>query len=583
MDKHSEAAKKIVKKCYVVGLISFLIFLLIDGVFNTYRSNSLKESAAYTARSTVRRIKSQLDQYVVISDFMENALNEGYILDEDSFDSLAALFPNENGIIKAFELAPDGIVTDIYPLEGNEHALGLNLLTEHVRKYDADRAKESKEYTLGGPYTLKQGGMGALLFNPVYQMDETGEESFWGFVVLVIDWDKFIDEIGLDKLQEASYCYEIWALDSQDNERVVLAQSQEKMPEGSITVECEIPNYTWYVDIVPSNGWVSVQEKIGLGILCYILSLMVSTIYYQISSKNYQKQQYAMEMEKAAIQAENANEAKTRFLFNMSHDIRTPMNAIIGYAELGEKHLKEPTILEDYFEKILLCGKKMLHLIDNILELARIENDQATLDETITDVSKNFDLCIDMFRKPIEEKHQTLKFNKNIRYPYLYMDDARSSEITINILSNAVKYTGEGGNISCTLNQYPGEKEGWSVLELIIADNGIGMSEEFQKHIFESFSQERSSSDSGIEGSGLGMGIVKKLVDLMNGKITVQSKPGAGSTFTITLPLKIANEEERNPKHADGQLNIKKLEGKRVLLVEDNDLNAEIATELLTE
>ena len=118
------------------------------------------------------------------------------------------------------------------------------------------------------------------------------------------------------------------------------------------------------------------------------------------------------------------------------------------------------------------------------------------------------------------------------------MDDARSSEITINILSNAVKYTGEGGNISCTLNQYPGEKEGWSVLELIIADNGIGMSEEFQKHIFESFSQERSSSDSGIEGSGLGMGIVKKLVDLMNGKITVQSKPGAGSTFTITLPLK---------------------------------------------
>jgi len=173
--------------------------------------------------------------------------------------------------------------------------------------------------------------------------------------------------------------------------------------------------------------------------------------------------------------------------------------------------------------------------------------------------------------------------DKKIRYPYLHMDDARSSEITINILSNAVKYTGEGGNISCTLNQYPGEKEGWSVLELIIADNGIGMSEEFQKHIFESFSQERSSSDSGIEGSGLGMGIVKKLVDLMNGKITVQSKPGAGSTFTITLPLKIANAEERNPKHADGQLNIKKLEGKRVLLVEDNDLNAEIATELLTE
>lgn len=331
-------------------------------------------------------------------------------------------------------------------------------------------------------------------------------------------------------------------------------------------------------------GTYSNKLSIVLGCITGCILLILCTCGYSVYKKqkeNEQKQQKLLQ--EAARLADSANKAKSTFLFNMSHDIRTPMNAIIGYAELGEKHLKEPTILEDYFEKILLCGKKMLHLIDNILELARIENNQATLDETITDVSKNFDLCIDMFRKPIEEKHQTLKVNKNIRYPYLYMDDARSSEITINILSNAVKYTGEGGNISCTLNQYPGEKEGWSVLELIIADNGIGMSEEFQKHIFESFSQERSSSDSGIEGSGLGMGIVKKLVDLMNGKITVQSKPGAGSTFTITLPLKIANAEERNPKHADGQLNIKKLEGKRVLLVEDNDLNAEIATELLTE
>ena len=152
-----------------------------------------------------------------------------------------------------------------------------------------------------------------------------------------------------------------------------------------------------------------------------------------------------------------------------------------------------------------------------------------------------------------------------------------TSEALFNILDNAVKYTPAGGQIRVSV-------EGWEMyVKIDIADTGIGISEEFQSHIFESFSQERSSSDSGIEGSGLGMGIVKKLVDLMNGKITVQSKPGAGSTFTITLPLKIANEEERNPKHADGQLNIKKLEGKRVLLVEDNDLNAEIATELLTE
>ena len=221
------------------------------------------------------------------------------------------------------------------------------------------------------------------------------------------------------------------------------------------------------MDMQKAYGMVEKTNKLSivLGCITACILLILCTCGYSVYKKqkeNEQKQQKLLQ--EAARLADSANKAKSTFLFNMSHDIRTPMNAIIGYAELGEKHLKEPTILEDYFEKILLCGKKMLHLIDNILELARIENNQATLDETITDVSKNFDLCIDMFRKPIEEKHQTLKVNKNIRYPYLYMDDARSSEITINILSNAVKYTGEGGNISCTLNQYPGEKEGWSVL-----------------------------------------------------------------------------------------------------------------------
>ena len=188
-----------------------------------------------------------------------------------------------------------------------------------------------------------------------------------------------------------------------------------------------------------------------------------------------------------------------------------------------------------------------------------------------------------MVQTALEEKQQHFHVTKDISYPYIYIDMTYMSEIILNILSNAIKYTAKGGTISCALRQEPGETDGWCITEIAITDTGIGISEEFQSHIFESFSQERSSSDSGIEGSGLGMGIVKKLVDLMNGKITVQSKPGAGSTFTITLPLKIANAEERNPKHADGQLNIKKLEGKRVLLVEDNDLNAEIATELLTE
>ena len=340
------------------------------------------------------------------------------------------------------------------------------------------------------------------------------------------------------------------------------------------------------MDMQSAYGMVEKTNKLTVMLGCIAVCVLIALCicgYFVYKKQNEKEKEQRDMLQEAAKQADSANQAKSTFLFNMSHDIRTPMNAIIGYAELGEKHLQEPDVLKDYFEKILLCGQKMLNLIDNILELARIENNKATLEEAVTDVSKNFDLCIDMFKSAIEEKHQTLKVTKNIRYPYLYMDDSRASEITINILSNAVKYTGEGGNISCSLNQYPDKKEGWAVQEIIIADDGIGMSEEFQKHIFESFSQERSSSDSGIEGSGLGMGIVKKLVDLMKGSITVQSRPGEGSTFKVTMSLRIATEEEINPKHADGQFDIEKLRGKRILLVEDNDLNAEIATELLSE
>ena len=169
--------------------------------------NLKKTAATYTAQSTVRRINAQLNQYVELSEFLGNVVLAGYNLDQTSFSELAKMLPNEDGIVKAFELAPDGVVTDVFPQQGNENAFGINMLTDHERKDDANRAKETGNYTLGGPYKLKQGGTGALLFHPVYKEDSIDNDSFWGFVIMVIDWDKFIDEIGLDRLNEASYCY----------------------------------------------------------------------------------------------------------------------------------------------------------------------------------------------------------------------------------------------------------------------------------------------------------------------------------------------------------------------------------------
>ena len=285
----------------------------------------------------------------------------------------------------------------------------------------------------------------------------------------------------------------------------------------------------------------------------------------------------------AAENAESANRAKSTFLFNMSHDIRTPMNAIIGYADLAVRHSDDPAKLKKYMENIQVCGQNLLMLLNNVLDLARIENDKTEMEYSVSDVEKDFRNCLAMFRNQADSKGQTLTVTTQLPYPYIYADIPHLTEVCTNLVSNAVKYTGAGGTIRCGVTQKPGEKEGWCDTVVTVADNGIGMSQEFQKHIFEPFERERTSTVSKVEGSGIGMGIVKKLVGLMGGTVEVESKIGVGSTFTVTIPSRIASEEEAQAKREINPSDKKCLCGTRILLTEDNDLNAEIAAELLQE
>ena len=285
----------------------------------------------------------------------------------------------------------------------------------------------------------------------------------------------------------------------------------------------------------------------------------------------------------AVEKAESANHAKSTFLFNMSHDIRTPMNAIIGYADLASRHLDDPAKLKNYMENIQVCGQNLLMLLNNVLDLARIENDKTEMEYSVSDIEKDFRNCVAMFRNQADSKGQTLMVTTQLQYPYIYADIPHLTEICTNLVSNAVKYTGAGGTIRCNVTQKPGEKEGWCDTVVTVADNGIGMSQEFQKHIFEPFERERTSTVSKVEGSGIGMGIVKKLVGLMSGTVEVESRIGVGSTFTVTIPCRIASEDETQAKRETNPSDQKCLCGTRILLTEDNDLNAEIAVELLQE
>ena len=340
----------------------------------------------------------------------------------------------------------------------------------------------------------------------------------------------------------------------------------------SMSYEFKKKNGAWFLSmVVPQN-----YDEDG-----NVTSVLIAN--RDVTEEKLRELKQEEELQEAKAKAENASEAKSSFLFNMSHDIRTPMNAIIGYAELASRHLNDTEKLNRYLETIQVCGKQLLSLLGNVLNLARIENNKVEMEYTVSNVHENIGNCVAMFQQQTENKNQTLSLEEHIIYPYVYMDAPHVSEICLNILSNAVKYTNAGGMISCNVTQTSCEKEGWCNMVITISDNGIGMSEEFQKHIFENFERERNTTACRIDGNGIGMGITKKLVDLMHGTIEVKSKQGEGSIFIVTIPCRKASEENALVKKDTHLQNHGCLKGSRILLAEDNEINAEVATELLKE
>lgn len=318
--------------------------------------------------------------------------------------------------------------------------------------------------------------------------------------------------------------------------------------------------------------------------LLFATAVIVIVVNIMARKEQMQEKEHQEQMRKALEQANAANEAKSVFLANMSHDIRTPMNAIIGFIDLLEKHIDNVDKREDYIGKIKSSSKYLLELINNVLEMARIESGQTIIDETIWSVDKFGNTILSVFREEIDRKN--LKYHREIHveHPYIWCDSTKVQEIFFNLISNAVKYTPEGGSITMRLNEIPSDREGYALFKTEIEDTGIGISEEFLPYIFDEFTRERDTTQSKIGGTGLGMPIAKKLVDIMGGTITVDSKVDRGTKFTVIIPYRIADSESmEKPNEFALESDANRFAGKRILLAEDNELNAEIATEILKE
>ena len=289
-------------------------------------------------------------------------------------------------------------------------------------------------------------------------------------------------------------------------------------------------------------------------------------------------------LQEAVARADAASQAKTNFLFNMSHDIRTPMNAIIGFSELALKHMDERKRLEEYLHNISVSGNHLLSLINNVLEMSRIESGKLELEENPDDMSRAIEEWTIIFKEEAKKKDQKLTLDADIEHTQIIWDSTKTSEIILNIVSNAVKYTPKGGSVHINLREISCEREGYGRYETVVEDTGIGISEDFIPHIFESFSRERNSTESQVIGTGLGMGIVKRLLDMMGGDIHIESKPGKGTRVTIWLEHRLVSKEDLSAAVPKEELfESVNLDGKRVLLAEDNELNREIAEEILRD
>ena len=341
--------------------------------------------------------------------------------------------------------------------------------------------------------------------------------------------------------------------------------------KNSLFHTCERTDGTWILSMIVPQKY----DENGR-----VVSVLLANRDFTEEKKRELEQEEALRQEK--IKAEKANEAKSIFLFNMSHDIRTPMNAILGYSQLMKKELTNPKLVH-YQEMIEQSSKLLLSIINNVLDMARVESGKMELDENYEVVGNITQLVCGAFAAEASKKNIELNKIVNVEHKHIITDSTKMQEILSNLISNAIKYTSAGGKVTIDTRELPYDKEGYTLIQTKVSDTGIGMSEEFLPSLFELFTRERNTTLSKIPGTGLGMAIVKNLVDLMNGSIEVESELGKGSTFTITIPHKIANKDYTNRNiESSHELDID-FKGKRILLAEDNELNAEITTTILSE
>ena len=557
------------------------------------------DPAIFSRDEATEKLTGMLAEYTSYAkDCLGNQVLKFYIQEYDSYDEMTqALQDREIDMVFYAGRNPDFAEKNGYALTNTAWTYSLMAVTDE-KKFDEDRL-----YTVAVPKEKDALKQHIAFCYPQWKLvdydsledaaDMVMNEKADCFLIgtsqaLKYDNERDFKSVPLTKTMEA--CFAVRG--GEGPILSILNKTLKAMPSDMLTSALAIYDSTadkvTFWDFVKDNmpAFFVTAGFSSLGIIGIILVLLrkarKAETVAKLAANDTQKLNNKLEI--ALKKAEDASLAKTRFLNNMSHDIRTPMNAILGYAQIMEDELnrKEMPEVSEHLEKLQQSGNLLLSIINNVLDMARIESGRMELDENYCRIEDVWKSLFAVFDENAMKKNIALHYAMNVEHEHVLTDVTKVKEILVNILSNAIKYTPVGGSVMVDVDELPCDESGYMIVKIRVSDTGIGMSQDYQTKIFEAFTREQNTTKSKIAGTGLGMSIVKKYVDLLGGTINVESELGKGSTFTVTLKHRIADESYYIKKHIEEPgTGSEILEGRNILLAEDNDLNAEIAEAIL--
>ena len=557
------------------------------------------DPAIFSRDEATEKLTGMLAEYTSYAkDCLGNQVLKFYIQEYDSYDEMTQALQNrEIDMVFYAGRNPDFAEKNGYALTNTAWTYSLMAVTDE-KKFDEDRL-----YTVAVPKEKDALKQHIAFCYPQWKLvdydsledaaDMVMNEKADCFLIgtsqaLKYDNERDFKSVPLTKTMEA--CFAVKG--GEGTLLSILNKTLKGMPSGMLTSALAIYDSTadkvTFLDFVKDNmlAFFLATGFSALSIIVIILVLLRKARKAEAAAKlaANDTQKLNEKLEIALKKAEDASLAKTSFLNNMSHDIRTPMNVILGYAQLMENELNGKDIPEalEHLEKLQQSGNLLLSIINNVLDMARIESGRMELDENYCRIEDVWKSLFAVFDENAMKKNIALHYAMNVEHEHVLTDVTKVKEILVNILSNAIKYTPAGGSVMVDVDELPCDESGYMIVKIRVSDTGIGMSQDYQTKIFEAFTREQNTTKSKIAGTGLGMSIVKKYVDLLGGTINVESELGKGSTFTVTLKHRIADESYYIKKHIEEPgTGSEILKGRNILLAEDNDLNAEIAEAIL--